>query len=221
MWNQDRLTKSFGYSSLYAKPVSDKAMYNMICDELDTIRQPFFIQAVTMGSHTPFEAYKDSSDLKIPTNLPELLKNYLKCINYTDKAISGLLRKIQEDKNLSNTTLIIMGDHTIFGPEKRSKLIDACKKVNLPLSINKAFVPLIINSQNINKHIQISDTVYQMDVYPTILHLIPNNGFYWKGLGVNLLDKNTRNHRIIKSSQAYQISDKIIRSNYFYKVLPK
>ena len=54
-----------------------------------------------------------------------------------------------------------------------------------------------------------------MDAYPTILHLIGCENYYWKGLGVNLLDSVGRSNRPITEQDAYILSDKLIRANYF------
>ena len=60
-----------------------------------------------------------------------------------------------------------------------------------------------------------SKTTYQMDAYPTILHLIGCEDYYWKGFGVNLLDSVARNNRPISEQEAFILSDKLIRANWF------
>lgn len=37
---------------------------------------------------------------------------------------------------------------------------------------------------------------------------------HWNGFGVNLLDPTARQYRPITESDAYELSDKLIRSNY-------
>ena len=54
-----------------------------------------------------------------------------------------------------------------------------------------------------------------MDAFPTILHLIGCDHYYWKGFGVNLLDSVKRGDRMIVEQNAFELSDKIIRSNFF------
>ena len=77
---------------------------------------------------------------------------------------------------------------------------------------NTAFVAY---SPNLEEKLVITDMTYQMDAYPTILHLIGCEDYYWKGFGVNLLDSVARNNRPITEQEAYELSDKLIRSNYF------
>jgi hypothetical protein len=54
-----------------------------------------------------------------------------------------------------------------------------------------------------------------MDVYPTILHLLDCQSYYWKGFGVNLMEKDAWKNRPIQPAEAQQLSDKLIRANYF------
>ena len=54
-----------------------------------------------------------------------------------------------------------------------------------------------------------------MDAYPTILQLINCEEYYWKGFGVNILDSTARHNRLISEHEAFVLSDKIIRANWF------
>lgn len=54
-----------------------------------------------------------------------------------------------------------------------------------------------------------------MDIYPTILHLIGCDDYYWRGFGVNLLDSAAHHNRPISPDEASVLSDKMIRADYF------
>ena len=54
-----------------------------------------------------------------------------------------------------------------------------------------------------------------MDAYPTIRHLIGADTYYWKGFGIDLSDTTHTMARPINEQDAYIVSDKIIRANYF------
>ena len=51
-----------------------------------------------------------------------------------------------------------------------------------------------------------------MDIFPTILHSIGYEAA-WKGFGVNLFD--LQSDRKITPERAYELSDKMIRTNFF------
>ena len=108
-----------------------------------------------------------------------------------------------------------MGDHIIFDPNMRSTFATYCAENNLDYDVNNAHTAIITYSPNIDEKHIIKDKAYQMDAYPTILHLIGCENYYWKGLGVNLLDSVGRSNRPITEQDAYILSDKLIRANYF------
>jgi len=50
------------------------------------------------------------------------------------------------------------------------------------------------------------------------LHVIGAEDYYWKGFGVNLLDSVARQNRPISPEEAFELSDKLIRANYFKEI---
>ena len=116
---------------------------------------------------------------------------------------------------LDNTTLVITGDHTIFRSNLLAEIQPIAQKYNLPIPQGESFCPLIISSSTIKKHTEIDTLCYQMDIYPTILHCLGINDYYWKGFGVNLLDSTSLQNRKISEEEAFRLSNLIIRSNYF------
>ena len=92
---------------------------------------------------------------------------------------------------------------------------DYLSNKNLSIASKENYCPLIIYSPKIESNVQIDELCYQMDIFPTILHLIGCEEYYWKGFGVNLLDSAARHNRPITEIDAYELSDRLIRSNYF------
>ena len=92
------------------------------------------------------------------------------------------------------------------------------QKNDINMQTTKTFTHLIIYSPNISENTQVTDTCYQMDIYPTIMHLIGCEDYYWKGFGVNLMDSIARHNRPVSEQEAYELSDKLIRSNYFANI---
>lgn len=179
---------------------------------LDNDNQYDYMLALTIASHAPFISYSDSSTLNLSNEMPQTMSNYLKCINYTDKCLGILFDALQQNFYLQNSTIVITADHNIF---KEENYLDF-QQSHAAIGYNfNGYCPLLIYSPHINGNVVITDTCYQMDIYPTILHLIGCEDYYWKGFGVNLLDSVARNNRPISEQEAFLLSDKIIRSNWF------
>ena len=161
----------------------------------------------------PF-TYGSTHPKHVVEGMPNIMSAYLNCLAYTDSCIGTLLDAIQNSPLAANTTIVISGDHTIFRSQD-AEMDRFAKANNIPMRTGHTFTPLIIYSPEIEGNIQVTDTCYQMDIFPTILHLIGAEDYYWHGFGVNLLDSAARNNRPCTEQEAYRLSDLIIRSDYF------
>ena len=151
-------------------------------------------------------------------DVPHWFNDYMECLYYTDSCFGIFWNGIKNSGLLKNTTIVVTGDHTVF---KHNMLKDFSKYASSKgwtIPENQSFVPLIVYSPNISEKTQVTDTCYQMDIYPTIMHLIGCEDYYWKGFGVNLMDSIARYHRPVSEQEAYELSDKLIRSNYFANI---
>lgn len=213
VWNQQYMSSAYAYDTTFIRNEDDSLLFQTA---FDCLREGYkMIQIITMSSHSPFQYGASRSHLKVPQEIPAYMSDYLKSIHYMDAGLQVLLSQIESDTLLSKTTIVITGDHTIFPDDKRKEYTAICHTNNINYQIEEAFVPLIIFSPQIKENIQVTDTCYQMDIYPTIMHLIGCEDYYWKGFGVNLMDPVARHNRPISEQEAYELSDKLIRSNYF------
>ena len=218
-WNQEQMTKCYQFDTLVeTSTIKEWGTDAKIFENIITLTKnpsPFCILGITVASHSPFVYSKKHMYAK-PTNMPETMSAYLNCLHYTDSCIGVLLDTIMNSTLASNTTIVITGDHTIFRSESTfSDLTEYAKENNIDFHAGHNFVPLIIYSPEIEGNIQVKDTCYQMDIFPTILHLIGAEDYYWHGFGVNLLDSAARNNRPCTEQEAYRLSDLMIRCDYF------
>jgi len=219
VWNQPVVTKSYGYKSIIpsgGKSVctrDDNVVMNYLEGVLDTIQEPFFVQVITVSTHSPWDEVP-AQTLRFPNDIPTNLSKYLEALHYTDSCIG----RIVQDSLLSNTTIVITGDHTVFKNMMLQEFRSFSEKYNYDIPHDESFCPLIIKSPKIAERQFLDEQCYQMDIFPTIMHCIGVDNYYWKGFGVNLLDSVARQNRIISEEDAYILSDKIIRGNYFYNL---
>lgn len=223
IWNQSITTYSYGYKNLdenFSSPNKskwendDQHVVRNSLKQCLSLPQPFGIMLITITTHTPFNC-PTRPTLSFNSDLPDDIVNYLNCMHYADSCIGLFLNELDKLSLLDNTTLVITGDHTIFRSNLLAEIQPIAQKYNLPIPQGESFCPLIISSPTIKKHTEIDTLCYQMDIYPTILHCLGINDYYWKGFGVNLLDSTSLQNRKISEEEAFRLSNLIIRSNYF------
>ena len=213
IWNQQYMSPAYAYDTTFIRNENDSLLLETTIDCLHNGYQ--MVQTITMSSHSPFHYGASRSTLELPDNMPNYMSDYLKSIHYMDAGLQVLLSKREADSILSKATIVITGDHTIFPDDMRKEYAAWNSKNDQGYSIEEAFVPLIIFSPNIKEDVMVTDTCYQMDIFPTIMHLIGCEEYYWKGFGVNLIDSTMRHNRPLPETDAFALSDKVIRSNMF------
>lgn len=220
-WEQTKMTKSYEFHQLIEPEIGeawqDLDVINNVLDYSFECGSSFCVLGITITSHVPF-MYGVEHTMHEVNNIPKIMNAYLNCLHYTDSCIGVLLDSVLNSPLADNTMIVITGDHTIFRDEIGfSDMTKYAQENDIDFRAGHTFTPLIIYSPNIDGNIQITDTCYQMDIFPTILHLIGAEDYYWQGLGVNLLDSVARNNRQLTETEAYRLSDLIIRSDYFRK----
>ena len=217
VWNQLQMSKAYGYKENipnHGYGGDDGWVANLFLSTLDTVKLPFCCQIITISMHAPFSSVLNKN-MKFPDDMPKMLNNYLQSVHYTDSCIGNILCGLKNKSLLHNTTIVITGDHTIFKKTTLREFQPFANEHGYPIPKEESYCPLIIYSPQIKKHVEINELCYQMDIYPTILHCIGADNYYWKGFGVNLLDSTSRHNRRITEDEAYILSDKIIRCDWF------
>lgn len=220
IWNQHVMSNNYGFhSSIESRHgMTDGEVFDKLCERMSIADHPFFSMAITIATHAPFY-HINNPDLaaQLPGDMPESLRNYLICLNYTDTCIGKLINLLNTDDYYSNTTLIITGDHTVFKNEALKEYANWPSSLEYCIPETTSYCPLFIYSPQVESNSICDDIVYQMDIYPTLLSLSGCDSYYWKGFGVDLLQGNNAN-RAVSIDEAYRLSDLLIRSDYFRKV---
>ena len=217
VWNQYEMNVCYNYCD-YVIPkhskVNDAEIFKMAYENIITKKELFCTQIITISTHVPFENVADIN-LPFKNDMPQNLREYLNCVHYTDSCIGDFLNKLEGVSLLSSSTVVITGDHTVFKKSLLDEFAPFAQKYNYPIPHDESYCPLIIISPLMDKKMIVNELCYQMDVFPTILHCIGVDDYYWKGFGVNVTDSVALKNRFISEKDAYSLSDKMIRSDYF------
>lgn len=213
-WNQVEINPNYGIQQLHEFEGNDEQMVDSLIAVGDSANDPFFLLGITIASHSPFKCNENTEAPKLSSGMPKTLQNYLTCINHTDLALGKLISKIETDPKWKNTTLVIVGDHIVFKEQMIEEFVDYANKANISLKDKKNYVPLIVHSPSIPAKIEKNDIFFQSDLFPTILGLIGDSSYYWKGVGKDILSEGATG---LDEETGYRISGALIRNNYFEK----
>lgn len=211
-WKQQVVNPNYGIKILEeSDTIRDDAG---IFKRLNTIdfSEPTFVLAITVSSHVPYSK-ADEIDLPLDADMPEKMSKYLKCLHYMDEQLGTFLKRLHSDPALAQTDLVITGDHIIFFNTDWQEMKEYADAKGIDcLGDSDNYVPCVFWSPMFKKPNVNNEEIYQMDIYPTILHMIGCETPSWKGVGLDLLGNEPR---ILDRNEALDLSDKLIRSRYF------
>lgn len=220
----------FNEDEIIGLGISDKSYLTQLATKAGDLKQPFYLFTVTLTNHGPFEIDDAHTTIKIPSEIEgTLIGQYFKTVRYTDEAIKMFMDKLKEEGRFDDTVFVIYGDHA--GPNKYYK--EQLKDVNFDgnyWKLNEKKVPLIIYNPSIQgKTIETKGGL--IDIMPTVSYLLGvNDGSLRNVIGRNLLNTNRNivalpegevageaksQDELNHVKQSYDISTKIIRSDYF------
>jgi len=181
----------FGYDYDLLMFSSDKAT------EKFKQNKKFFIFTFTGTTHTPFNSTVPEFD-KYPRTTDE--NKYLNTLYYSDYSIGQLIEKSKKEGWFDDTIFIFLADHN---------LNTIVKTDNLKEKFN---IPFIIYAPKIFKPKKITYTVSQLDIIPTLCHILNINKPF-VALGKNALDETTEHFALVTEGTNLAI----IYDNYYMK----
>jgi lipoteichoic acid synthase len=229
----DKCTDTTGFTvdETIGLGLSDSSYLRQLKDILAKQPQPFYSFAVTLTSHMPFMMPEETKELKLSDNIGKtVLGDYFQSINYTDKHIGKFIEGLNELGILDNTVIVIYGDHTGVHKYYKDKL-ETIQPREQWWYEDSMRIPLIIYSKDLDQK-ELETYGGHVDILPTISYLmgIDDGNYINTALGRNLLNTN-KNFTILsngkyigeyqseiekeKAVEALEISDKLLRSNYF------
>ena len=215
-WNQRRMTPVYGYQELiepdtdYRFAWNDSIVIDKLIQTLDTVSAPCCAMVITINGHLPFDSSPDAMEL--PDTIPSIIQNYLRTAHYTDRQVGRFLAWADTAEVMQNSTIAITGDHRIFTYDMSKEVRDYGLCANLPFGTGDAGCPFIMTAPCIDSTIYIPQAK-QGDIFPTLLHAISQQHYFWKGMGHDLISEPgyaDDNYALRRS-----LSDKLIRSNWF------
>ena len=211
VWNQTEMSPAYGYDTTICYSDIDTMLFQKLNALVDEGKQ--YIQCITQSTHAPFVS-EELSHLPLPEDMPWVMYNFIRAFNALDDGLGYFVRKLESDPVLQQYTIVITADHRILHYEKRRQMQQYADAHDMNLHPMDDCLPLLIYSPKIQGNPRYTDDAFQMDIYPTYMSLLGVKNYRWKGLGIDLLENPTRP---IQESEAYILSDKLIRNNYFSK----
>ncbi len=218
-WNRSDTYKSLGYNYFFDEDyyhhstdmntqygIKDKVMFAQSAKYLEHLQQPFYTKIITTSNHDPYTITSEDSDFPDAGTSDTTVNNYFKTANYLDSALKEFFAYLKRSGLYDNSIIMMYGDH--YGlSNSRNKVVASLLGKNAETwsdydNAQMQRVPLIFNMKGLKGG---QKTTYggEVDVLPTLLHLLGVNTKNYVQFGTDLLSKDhsqvvaQRNHNFI------------------------
>jgi lipoteichoic acid synthase len=185
-WNRDMMYKALDIQKYYDENsfivneensvswgLKDTPFFDQSVDLMAEMPQPFYSRLITLTNHYPFTL--DVEDQNIPEydSNSNTLNKYFQTVNYMDEALELFFEDLKEQGLYDNSIIVMYGDHYGISENHNNAMSQYLEKEITPFESAKLQrVPLFVHIPNSGVGEEVTEVAGQIDVRPTILHLL-------------------------------------------------
>lgn len=186
-WNRDMMYQSLKIDKFYDIDsyiveegqavnwgMKDIPFFKQSAAHMANMPQPFYSRLITLTNHYPFTL--DEEDKMIPeyTSNSGTLNRYFQTVRYMDEAVKSFFQDLKEQGVYDNSIIVMYGDHYGISENHNKAMAQYLGKEELTPYDNALLqeVPLFIHIPSSGEGQEMTEVSGQVDIRPTILHLL-------------------------------------------------
>ena len=196
--------------------LKDKEFFEQSMKYLTNLPEPFYARMLTLTNHYPFELDEEDATIGQYHSNSRTVNQYFQTVRYLDESVEELFTLLKESGLYEDSIIILMGDHygiSDFHHRAMAQFLGKEELTNYD-HIQLQRVPLFIHIPGDDGEI-ISDIAGQIDIKPTILHLLGIDDVETINFGSNLFGDNKKKFIALRDG-SYITDDFIFTTNLYY-----
>ncbi|ANY68514.1 phosphoglycerol transferase [Paenibacillus sp. BIHB 4019] len=203
-WNRNTMYANMKYDAFVSKKqyeldepigwsLGDKSFFRQSLDQIAEQPQPFHSFLITLSSHHPYQIPAAEQTLSLGELEGTIMGDYLQAIHYVDEALGELIERLQQEGLWDHTIFAMYGDHdnsisdwslfeTFLG-----KPLNELEREQIVKQ-----VPLLVHLPDDRYAGTYSSPSGQLDVAPTLLHLLGISSSELAMIGTPLITESMR-----------------------------
>lgn len=228
-WNRNVIYKQFGFDHFYdasyydTSSTKDMAEYGLLDKPfftqsqplLSELPQPFYTKLITVGNHFPYKMDQDLVSIEKETTGDQSVDDYFQTARYLDESVKQFFKQMKKEGLEDNTMVVLYGDHYGISSNHNKAMSQIIgKEVDAYENANLQRVPLLIYAPGLKggeKHTYGG----QVDLLPTLLHLLGVDTQKYVQFGTDLLSKD-HNETVVFRNGGYASPDIFSVDDKFY-----
>ncbi|WP_049385212.1 polyglycerol-phosphate lipoteichoic acid synthase LtaS [Staphylococcus epidermidis] len=205
-WNRDQVYKHFGIDNFYDATyydmsddnivnlgLKDKPFFKASADYQSKMKKPFYSHLITLTNHYPFTLDEEDASIDKPNTGDSTVDGYIQTAHYLDQALEEYITELKKKGLYDNSVIMIYGDHYGISENHNNAMEKLLGEKITPAKftdLNRTGFWLKVpgKSGGINK-----EYAGQMDVMPTLLHLVGIDSKNYLMFGSDMFSKQHNN----------------------------
>lgn len=205
-WNRNEMYRTIGYDKFFDAEyydmseektknygMKDKPFFTESMPLLESLPQPFYSKFITLSNHFPFKMDEEDTDFPAAETEDKVVNQYFQSANYMDQALEQFFNDLKKSGLYDNTVVVLYGDHYGISENHNDTMAEIIGKEITPFEYAKNLqrVPVFIHVPGVEGGVQ-HQLGGQVDVQPTLLHLLGIDTKDYLQIGSDLLSDNHR-----------------------------
>ncbi|MBS4208436.1 LTA synthase family protein [Bacillus sp. FJAT-50079] len=202
-WNRNEVYKSLGFDKFFdasyyeANPedmasygLKDKPFFEESIPLLESLPQPFYTKFITVSHHYPYPIDEEDATIGPHTTGDKSVDRYFQTARYADEALEQFFTYLKESGLYDNSIIIMYGDHYGISQNHNKAMAKVLEKEITPFEgAGLQRVPLLIRVPGMEGGVN-HEYGGQIDILPTLLHLLGIDTKEYVQFGTDLLSKD-------------------------------
>ncbi|MEB6609084.1 polyglycerol-phosphate lipoteichoic acid synthase LtaS [Staphylococcus borealis] len=202
-WNRDQVYKHFGIDKFYDATyydmsddnivnlgLKDKPFFKESAEYQSKMKGPFYSHLITLTNHYPFTLSEEDADIDKPNTGDSTVDGYIQTAHYLDQALEEYITDLKKKGLYDDSVIMIYGDHYGISENHNNAMEKLLGEKITPakfMDLNRTGFWLKIPGKE-----GTVDKTYagQVDVMPTILHLVGIDSKNYLMFGTDMLSKD-------------------------------
>lgn len=211
-WNRDIVYKKYGFDKFFdieSYEVTDENSVNWGLKDIDFFKQsipmlkelpqPFYAKFITLTNHFPFTLNEEDRMVDEYDSSSKTLNRYFPTVRYMDESLKVFIEQLKQNGLYDNSIIVLYGDHYGISENHNAAMSEYLGQEITPfMSTQLQRVPVIIHVPGQTKGETISNTAGQIDVRPTVMHLLGVDTRNLMEFGTDLFDSKRRNFAVLR-----------------------
>ena len=203
-WNRDEMYKKLGIDQYFDASyydmspdkvinygLKDKPFFEESVPLLESMDEPFYAHLMTLTHHHPYLIDDDDTTIDPAETGDGSVDRYFQTARYLDEALEQFIQDLKDDGLYDDSVILIYGDHYGVSTNHNRAMEELLGEEITPFkNAQLQRVPLLIKVPGVEGKGTVDEYAGQMDVMPTLLHLVGVHGQDYIQFGTDLFSED-------------------------------